>query len=294
MFNNLKSSEIREMCRSTIETLEMWLRRLIDQQLSERFGGNYLQYQDELGNFILKKEIREGIRSRRIKEPKRYARDVDAILLDDAINIVLHPKLYSELFSTCFKHAFPMGPEMGRFIFDKISKPRNYLSHANHISIRQAEQIICYAHDIIDSIKTYYSIIGVEKLYNVPSIIQFSDSLGNIKHEAEINSNRNDVRVHFVLNCKENASLRPGDVLIVEIEIDPTFTDEEYDIQWFVQESARYIDDNKSRFEVKILNSHVGERFVVECTITSKKSWHRYGRSDDNLMLLYRVLPPVE
>lgn len=38
-----------------IETLEIWLRRLIDQQLRESFGLNYLQYQDSSGDFIIKK-----------------------------------------------------------------------------------------------------------------------------------------------------------------------------------------------------------------------------------------------
>jgi hypothetical protein len=293
MLLSATNSELRDLCRTTIETLEVWLRRLIDQQLSDAFGSDYLQQQDKSGNFIVKKSVREGVQSRRKAEPKRYPRDIDAVLLDDSVSILLHPNLYKDYFREPLIAVFPIGEAMGKVVFEKIIEPRNYLAHANHISVRQAEKILCYSHDIIDSIKGYYEKIGVGRLYNVPSIIQVSDSLGNIKYESEITSSRNDVCASFVLNNHESL-LRPGDILSVEVEIDPTFTEDQYAIQWHVQDRVRSIDDSKNRFDIKILDSHVGERFVIECYVTSNKTWHRYGLNDDRLMLFYRVLPPIE
>ncbi|WP_405176372.1 hypothetical protein MHI27_12075 [Paenibacillus sp. FSL H8-0261] len=242
----------------------------------------------------MKKSVREGVQSRRGAEPKRYPREIDAILLDDSVSILLHPNLYKEYFSEPLLTVFPIGESMGKVIFEKIIEPRNYLAHANHISIRQAEQILCYSHDIIDSIKGYYEKIGVDRLYNVPSIIQVSDSLGNIKYESEISEVRSDVCVPLLLNSPNNPTLRPGDVLSVEVEIDPTFQKDLYSIQWQVEGYIPSFEDTTNKFTLKISNSHVGERLVLNCFVKSNKDWHRYGANDDCLMLLYRVLPPIE
>ncbi|WP_238656042.1 hypothetical protein [Paenibacillus piscarius] len=293
MLSSLKNTELRDLCRTTIETLEIWLRRLIDQQLREDFGVNYLQYKDNAGNFLMKRSVREGVIRRRSTEPKRYPRDIDAVLLDDSVSILLNPILYKKYFRAALISAFPIGTDMAKVIFDKIIEPRNYLAHGNHISVRQAEQILCYSHDIIDSIKGYYVQIGVGRLFNVPSIIQVSDSLGNIKYESEISEVRNDVCIPFIFNQPNNPTLRPGDELSIEVEIDSTFQEDQYTIQWRIEGQMPSMHQITNKFFIKIDNSHVGERFVINCFVTSNKDWHRYGSHDDCLILLYKVLPPI-
>ncbi|MNW37784.1 hypothetical protein D3C74_148360 [compost metagenome] len=292
MFRNMTTVEIRELSRVTIETLEIWLRRLIDSQMRSEFGDDYFHYKRTNGDYIIKKIVREKVSIRRNAEPNRFPRDVDALDIDDSKDILFHPELY-RLFRDALLDAFPVGIEMGRAIMSRIVTPRNHLAHANHISMRQAEQSICYSHDIIDSIKKYYTKVGEEKMYNVPSIIQFSDSLGNIKYETEINASRNDVGAHFAFNNIEERLLYSGDILMMEVEIDPSFSEENYILEWSVQDKVA-VGELKKRFSLNILPSHVGERFVIECSVQSNKTWHRYGSLDDRLMIYYKVLPPIE
>jgi hypothetical protein len=82
----LEDSEIRNICKEKLEALEHWLRRLIDETLSGVYG-DFFSYEDSNGNRLLKKKLSESIDERLRKEPSRYSRKVDAILLDDAIGV---------------------------------------------------------------------------------------------------------------------------------------------------------------------------------------------------------------
>jgi hypothetical protein len=131
-------------------------------------------------------------------------------------------------------------------------------------------------------------------VYNVPTIIEVSDSLGNVFYDNEINNHRNSTgRCHFDIREKNAGSLRPGDTLKIEIKVDPIFTD--FNIHWV------YTSNNPAPtifstlcFELNIGEEHVREDFAVYVTIVSNKSWHRLGDSDDQLGLTYRILPPIE
>lgn len=291
MFRNMTNVEIREVSRTTIESLEMWIRRLIDSQMRIKYGESYIYFQKSSGDYIVKKAVREKVRMRKETESNRFPRDIDALDLDNAKEILFHPELYPE-FREALIEVFPVGVEMGRAIMDRIVGSRNHLAHANHISTRQAEQSICYSHDIIDSIKNYYTKVGKEKMYNVPSIIQYMDSIGTIKYEPEINASRNDVGAHFAFNNNEEKLLYPGDMLTLEVEVDPSFSEDDYSLWWSVQDKVA---DGETtwKFSLKIEPSHVGERLVIECSIQSHKTWHRYGGLDDRLMVYYKVLPPL-
>ena len=91
-------------------------------------------------------------------EPERFSRIIDAAILDDCINIICNPNLFRRHFREAFKTAFPVGDSRDetRIFLKRLIKPRNLLYHANPISVRQAEQVICYSHDIIESLKKYY------------------------------------------------------------------------------------------------------------------------------------------
>ena len=294
MYQHLQFNELRGMCRTTIESLEKWLRRLIDDQLRASLGDNYLNFQDEKGNYLIKRKTRENIAMRMSDEPKRYPRDIDAILLDDAMDILLHQSFYNNYFQAALIEAFPDGKDEARTFIRRIIEIRNYLSHANPISIRQAERAICYSNDIIDSLKNFYILKGMQEMYNVPMIIQVTDSKGNCFYDAEINRNRNGTgRAGLNLQNIEN-SLRPGELLRIEVEIDPSFKENEYEVHWVFEGMKNEQVYTGRELNILIDNSHVREDFAIYCSVTSTlHDWHRLGNCDDSVSLVYRVLPPV-
>ena len=295
LYHHLPLVTLREICRTTIETLEKWLRRLIEQELRNDYGDNYLWFQDDHGNYIIKKSIRENVKTRRTDEPKRYPRDIDAILLDDAVDILLNPVFYKKYFRESLLDAFPDGQEEGRTFFNRIIEPRNYLSHANPITIRQAEQVICYSNDIIDSLKKYYEMKGMQQMYNVPTIIQISDSKGNSFYDAEINKSRNSTGSASLNLQTSGNELYPGDNLRIEIEVDPTFNEDEYEVNWVVTSNNPSPTTSGKEINLQINNSHVKEDFTIYGIVTSTgRDWHRLGDCDDRFSITYRVLPPLE
>ena len=172
----------------------------------------------------------------------------------------------------------------------RLLDPRNRLAHANSISLRQAEQVICYSNDIIDSMKAYYAAMGMQQDYNVPLILKVTDSFGNVFHRNEIV----DPRFNFLSKSfreEPQYFLRPGDILTVEVEIDPAFDPKEYTVSWTI--ASLQIVINNSKMVITITEEHVGEQLSIECEVRSKKDWHRFGiRGDDLLDLYYKVLPP--
>ena len=57
MYNNIKIEEIRSQCKNTIENLEIWLRNLIDIELTENYNANYLEFLKDDGTRLIKKDI---------------------------------------------------------------------------------------------------------------------------------------------------------------------------------------------------------------------------------------------
>ena len=53
---NLNDSEIRSICKNKLESLEYWLRRLIDKILSDNYE-DYFSYEDAKGNRLIKKSM---------------------------------------------------------------------------------------------------------------------------------------------------------------------------------------------------------------------------------------------
>ena len=177
--SSIKDSEIRSICKEKIESLEHWLRRLIDDMLTPIYG-DYFSYTDTLGNRLIKKSLVQQVATRRANEPLRYPRNIDAVLLEDAVNIICKQDLYQNHFKPALVEAFPNGHDEAKTFFDRLLVPRNNLAHANAISIRQAEQIICYSNDVIDSLKIYYRAQGMQEAYDVPLILKVTDSFGNV------------------------------------------------------------------------------------------------------------------
>jgi len=292
MLYKMTDSELRSLCKEKTEALEYWLRRIIDETLTADYG-DYLNYSDGIGNRVIKSTLAKQISDRQALEPHRYQRYVDAILLDDAINIICNPNLYKKHFRDAFSIAFPLGSEEAKQFMQRLINPRNALSHANPISIRQAEQVICYSNDIIDSLKQFYIEKNMANEYNVPLILKVTDSFGNVFHRDQLN-NVHDGGISRSFLTEPQYYLRVGDTLTLEVEVDPSFDPSEYSITWGSAKGFSEAQPPGSRLVMKVTEKQVAQQFDVQCRVTSNKDWHRmHLGADDFLLFYYKVLPPV-
>lgn len=290
---SLTDSEIRSLCKNKIESLEHWLRRLIDDMLTPAYG-DYFTFKDAAGNRIIRSSLVKQVRDRRTSEPLRYPRDIDAVLLDDAIGIICNPQLFERHFQSALFGAFPHGNEEARTFLSRLLVSRNNLAHANAISERQAEQVICYSNDVIDSLKAFYRNQGMQQTYDVPLILRVMDSYGNTFTRSQFKQ-IHDGGIMLNFTDKPHMFLRPGDTLSLEVEVDPAFEPDAYTIAWSstkIWATASELLRNKA--VIPIGNKQVGQLFDVQCRVTSTKDWHRMQMGcDDFLMMNYKVLPPL-
>lgn len=291
MYNNINIDLIRSECKNIIENLELWLRNLIDNELSERYGSNYLDFSNDKGVRLIKNEIVKDALARKSSDTSRYPRVIDAMLLDDEIKIICNPTLYKEFFGLALSSAFPDGNDVARTFLNRLIPIRNKLYHSNPISIREAEKVICYSNDIIDSIKFYYMSKNKEKIYNAPTIIKLVDSFGNTFHSTQIQRN-NTGRGYCETRDIEKNTLYSGDKISIEVEIDPSFNSSDYTIDWvFDKKETSTYEENTNKITINIENQHVREDFAIYCLIKSKEEWHRCGDVDDSVSILYKIAP---
>jgi hypothetical protein len=220
MFYTLTEDQIRDLCKEKIESLEHWLRRPIDEKLSASHG-DYFSYVDGAGNRLIKKGIVDELEERLKKEPTRYVRKIDAVLLSDTIDIICNPQLYS-FFAPGLAFAFPEGRDEARTFMYRLLDPRNRFYHSNPISLHQAEQVVCYSTDIIEFLKQHYGAIGMQSEYNVPTILKFSDSFGNVYFRNQMIDWAGGVLMD--LSDQPKNVLWPGDILTLEVEVDLALT----------------------------------------------------------------------
>ena len=159
-----------------IESLEHWLRRLVDDISTARYGSRYFEQRDAGGQLLLvKKRVDDAIR-RRTNEPGRYPRLIDAVVLGDLIAIMCDDSPYP-LFREAMTF-FPNGAAETRTFFAQIEAPRNNLAHANGVALRAMEQVLCYSNDVLDSLKDHYWRQGMLKEFDVPEILRLRHSFG--------------------------------------------------------------------------------------------------------------------
>lgn len=284
----IKFNNIRSECKNSLENLEIWLRNIIDYELKGTYGDEYWVHSDSNGNNLLSKKVVEEPYSRFISDSTRYSRLVDAFFLDDLIKIACNPKLYNDHFKNYLSKAFPNGSENTRFFLNQLINIRNNLSHSNPISNHDALKVLCYSNDVIGSIKEHLKTMNMEKKFNSPSIINICDSYGN--NFPNPNTRKGATGVSFCDTRKNDFELFVGDQVSIEVVIDPTFNDDEYDLKWNfrkIQETKPTISGTKISFELQDI--HVNELFGVNCKVISKKSWHRFSGFDDSVTIAYRV-----
>ena len=281
--------ELRSYCRLVIENLELWLRRLINETLSQKFGSNYLESKDSKGNYLIKGEIRKEIIDRKNQNPSRYPRLIDATLLNELVDIICNPRLYNDYFKDALEEAFPNGGDEIRTFFKRIVTCRNNLSHANPISVRHAEQIICYSNDTIDSLKNFYRLKNMDKQYNVPTIIKMKDSLGNTKYCDEKNNFNKAIEGNISFVNDNKSFLYLGDTLSIEVDIDTSFDSNSYEIRWANSRLGKLGYGYKLLLNIE--EKHIDSSFTIVCVVISTNTWHKFGNCDDRMYFSYKILP---
>lgn len=283
--HRLSEDELRSVCRQKLETCELWLRRIIHEKFLSEYGPKYFFEGAVNGNSLFRKDIRARAKTRMADKSNRYARYVDALLLDDLIDVICKRDVFQRFFADCLQTAFPLGNEMARAVLVRLVPTRNALSHANPISVRDAEQVVCYAGDVIESLKRYYDAKNMSNEYNSPRFIRFSDSLGNSEEIVE-----SYVGLNFDRDC--DTRLVPGERLRLTVEVDASFDPTEYEIKWVLPNIGGETGSGTT-FILQLTDRHVGDPFHVCARLISNRGWHRHQTHDAQIDIRYRVVPPM-
>lgn len=287
MYHSFTTEELRSICKANIESVEIWARRLIHEQMRGRFGENYIEYKISNQEFLIKKEVRLHVQNKLSEHPNQFARPVDTLFLSQIAYFLCHPTLYPELFKPALDYIYPQGRDEAKEFLNRLIPIRNPLSHSNPISIRQAEQAICYSHDFVEGLKQYYKDRGLEQVWNVPRIIRSIDSFGNVfENPVDGILQGSSFDIPQRIYC--------GDIYSVDVEIDASFSQLDYDIIWKIGGDTASEFNNSTHYTRKFVEQDVSEKLMIECMIVSHKDWHRYKYFDCRIFLFLQVLPPIE
>lgn len=288
--NTLETTFLRERCRSRIEAIELWMRRIITEELTTAYGINFINHKSSPEVYLIKKDIRDNINNRYNSSPASFPRPIDAAFFENLIDIFCNPSHYNSYFKKYLIEIYPPSMPNGtihlRFCLERVKNIRNNLSHANSISIRDAEFVLSFTTEHIESFKRFYYMAGKQQEYNVPQIIKITDSFGNVI----IRKDFQNYEAHDFSNDPK-CILRPGDTLSIEVEVDPSYTDAMYQFR-FGGTSQDYSYNNKLIYIIQ--NRDVDKRKPIYCQIRSDKDWHKQFNMDGQLTLFYKVLPPLE
>lgn len=280
----IPSEELRVACRQRLEACELWLRRLVHDQLRAQFGDDYIRTANASGQALFKTEIRKHVASRLNASPGRYARPIDTLQLDHLATVICKQDSYRAFFRQAFQYEFPTGNDHLRLVISRLVPIRNALSHANPLSLADAERVLCYCSDIISSLTQHYSAIGMSQDFNAPSFTRFSDSIGHVEHPAETIAQ---------LNFTKQTALRSGQQVRFEVEVDSHYSPDDYTVKWQVVNIRNGESSYGTAFQLTLLPKHVNQNFCIFVTVKSNKDWHRHGEYDAQFVLVYKVLPPA-
>ena len=290
MLYSFSEEEIRSLCRVNIEAFEKWARTIIDSELTKNLGVNYFDLELASNVPVVKKSIRDKTAQMMRSNPQRFHRKIDTLFLDEIIYLLCRNDLYKRFFKDFLDLIYPDGNAEARTYLNRLVPIRNCLSHSNPISIRDAERCICYTNDFIDGVKQYFYDKGEERVFNTPNAIKLNDSLGN-----EFQLNKDTMFESICINRTGTTQLHQfhlGERYSAWLTLDPSFTPEQYTIEWHI-ECGRHL-GNDSRLDIEIAEDMIRERCPIYCTIKSTKSWHRYRGYDQQFAIVFQVLPPEE
>lgn len=285
MFHNYTEEELRSICRTSIESLEMWARRLINEKMTENYGVDYINAKVSAEEYLINKEIRNHVQRMLSQQPNKFSCPTNTLFLDQIVYFLCHPKLYLELFKEALDYIYPQGRDEAKEFLSRLIPIRNPLSHSNSISVHQAEQAICYSHDFVEGLKKYYKDRGLEQVWNVPRIIRITDSLGNVFENPNETHGSKSI---FLIPQK----LYFGDTYSVHVEVDSSFPTSAYDIIWTIAGMDDSKFKNSTKYSLTMFEKNVGENNLLGCKIVSHEKWHKYHFFDCEITLMYTVLPP--
>ena len=275
---SLTERDLRDHCKRAIEALETWMRRLIHQKLSDAYGANYIDATRPSGQRVVNNEIVRRLRARMSSDPDRYPTPIDATLLEDAIALLCNPDLCQH-FQESLMEAFPDGhAEAGTFL-RRLIPIRNALYHSNPISVHEAYRVLCYSHDVIQSIKTYYETVNMQQQFNVPQVLRVIDSLGHALSFSPANRNPEGFGM-LDYSRDERAILHCGDTLSIEAEVDPTFDPSTYQVEWLISNIGGPRTQGP-KFVLPLEERYVSTRLCLVCRVTSNAAWHKLGTHDE-------------
>ncbi|GHA43517.1 hypothetical protein GCM10007103_25830 [Salinimicrobium marinum] len=126
--------------------------------------------------------------------------------------------------------------------------------------------------------------MNLERKFNVPTILSYSDSLG--QHLLREN-------IRWATNCLiiDNRGFETycHDTISLQIEVDPSFPEEDYDIEW--KFNNRTLGTDK-KVEITFEEADVNDFRPVIVKVKSKKNWHKLNDCDDCLAIQLTILPP--
>jgi hypothetical protein len=268
-----------EIARRYTVSAEAWLRKLVHDELFSRDGPEYITAGD--WNAALKRYVAAKCHG----VPGKYTRQIDATTFDQLIDMTCNPYHWPK-WSDALREAYPDGVEEARTFLRRLRDIRNDVSHGPICSSRQLEQAVCYTNDLADSIKAHFRKKGMDREFNVPTFVSCSDNVGNIGYLPP--------GPHYrIVNFSTGLSraLFPGDTLIAEVEVDPSFDESGYDVTWWVKTSTDKGVGTKTIINIE--TRHVGERMELQFKLITHLEWHRGNACDDVLDLHYKVLPPL-
>ena len=151
--------------------------------------------------------------------------------------------------------------------------------------MHDAERSICYSHDFVEGLKQYYKDRGEEQVWNVPKIIKVTDSLGNI-----FDNIKEDSGLGAYVNLPQQ--FHCGDTYSIEVEIDSSFSPDEYKIEWKKHGHDMMQWNNSTKMTITFGLKDVGFTSFITCRVTQNKEWHKFGHFDSQVNVCFTVLPP--
>ena len=302
--SDVSFNSIREFSKRQMESFEHWAKRLIHDTFKTCYGENYLDAMVSEDRPLVKNEIKKRILDRMAKEPNRYSRPIDALTLEDIKYLLTRDDLYNVHFNEAFS-SFYSGVSELRSTLERLIPIRNKLYHDNAISTREAEQVLCYTNDFIETCQSYYQRQGKERAYNVPVILSLSDSQGNRSFRRNTqylwevrNYDKNEVIYRTMYPDEISTKHRSGECYTVELEVDSSFPTDMYRIEWSVEAGFRTILTGcGSTIEFVFTDPMVSLTPKIEVKLITNRSWHRFASQDcDDLVRIHlnEVLPPIE
>jgi len=124
-------------------------------------------------------------------------------------------------------------------------------------------------------------------MFSGPSFTRVVDSLGN---DRALTMNAPGEGNVFFWREAGKGDLYPGDILLVEVEVDAAYSPDEYSVRWR-SDFGRTGEGLKA--ELLIETAFIGESFNISFFLEANREWHRFqGYFDDSIRMLYRVCPP--